>query len=50
MVNSDQTWRKFDRHFFDYGFLRFAKNWKKIKFDYAASLGFIGILLQNKLI
>ena len=50
MVNSDQTWRKFDRHFFDYGFLRFAKNWKKIKFAYAASLGFIGILLQNKLI
>ena len=40
MVNSDQTWRKFDNHFYDYGFLRFAKNWKIPKFVYGASLGF----------
>ena len=40
MVNSDQTWRRFDKHFLDYGFLRFAKNWNKTKFVYAASLGF----------
>ena len=40
MVNSDQTWRKFDRHFFDYGFLQFAKNWNIPKFIYGASLGF----------
>jgi len=37
MVNSDQTWRKFDKHFYDYGFLRFAKKWNKIKFIYGAS-------------
>ena len=37
MVNSDQTWRKFDKHFYDYGFLRFAKNWNKKKFIYGAS-------------
>jgi len=40
MVNSDQSWRKFDKHFYDYGFLRFAKNWNKIKFAYAASIGY----------
>jgi len=39
MVNSDQTWKKFDEHFLDYGFLKFAKNWKKPKFIYGASLG-----------
>lgn len=37
MVNSDQTWRKFDKDFYDYGFLRFAKNWNKKKFIYGAS-------------
>ncbi len=37
MVNSDQTWRKFDKHFYDYGFLRFAENWNKKKFIYGAS-------------
>ena len=40
MVNSDQTWRKFDEHFYDYAFLKFAKYWKKPKFIYGASLGF----------
>ena len=40
MVNSDQTWRKFDQHFYDYGFLRFAKNWNIKKFVYGASIGF----------
>ena len=40
MVNSDQTWRKFDEHFYDYGFLRFAKNWITPKFIYGASLGY----------
>ena len=40
MVNSDQTWRKFDKHFFDYGFLKFAEKWNKKKFIYGASLGF----------
>ena len=39
MVNSDQSWRKIDKHFYDYGFLRFAKNWNKTKFVYGASLG-----------
>ena len=40
MVNSDQTWRRFDKHFYDYGFLRFAKNWNISKFIYGASLGY----------
>jgi hypothetical protein len=39
MVNSDQTWRRFDKHFYDYGFLKFAKNWNIPKFIYGASLG-----------
>lgn len=37
MINSDQTWRKFDQHFYDYGFLNFAKNWDTKKFVYSAS-------------
>ena len=40
MVNSDQTWRKFDKHMLDYGFLRFAENWTMPKFIYGASLGY----------
>ena len=40
MVNSDQTWRRFDKHFYDYGFLKFAKNWKIKKFVYGASIGY----------
>ena len=40
MVNSDQTWRKLDEHFFDYAFLKFAENWSIKKFVYGASLGF----------
>ena len=40
MVNSDQTWRRFDNHFYDYGFLKFAKNWNIPKFIYGASIGF----------
>jgi hypothetical protein len=40
MVNSDQTWRRFDEHFYDYGFLKFAKNWNIPKFVYAASIGY----------
>ena len=39
MVNSDQTWRKFDKNIFDYGFLKFAENWNLTKFIYGASLG-----------
>ena len=40
MVNSDQTWRIFDKHFYDYGFLRFAQKWKIPKFVYGASIGY----------
>ena len=40
MVNSDQTWRKFDRNYYDYGFLNFSKNWNIPKFIYGASLGY----------
>ncbi len=40
MVNSDQTWNRFDNHFFDYGFLKFAEHWNIKKFVYGASLGY----------
>lgn len=40
MVNSDQTWRRFDKYFYDYAFLKFAKNWSIPKFIYGASLGY----------
>lgn len=40
MVNSDQTWRNFDEHFYDYAFLKFAYKWKIKKFIYGASLGY----------
>ena len=39
MVNSDQTWRKWDQYFYDIAFLKFAENWNKTKFIYATSLG-----------
>ena len=42
MVNSDQTWRKFrknNKDFHDYAFLKFSKNWNISKFIYGASLG-----------
>ena len=39
MVNSDQTWVKFDQFFYDYGFLRFAENWNITKIVYGASFG-----------
>ena len=48
MVNSDQTWRKFDKHFYDIGFLKFAKNWNIPKFVYGASLGFSDWKLTKK--
>lgn len=40
LVNSDQTWRKWDKYFYDYGFLKFAESWSNIKFVFGASLGF----------
>ena len=40
MVNSDQTWRKWDKDFYDVAFLKFANNWNIPKLVYAASLGF----------
>ena len=40
LVNSDQTWRKWDEYVYDYGFLHFAKDWNTLKFVYGASLGF----------
>ena len=44
MVNSDQTWNKYDEHFYDYGFLKFAENWNIPRFAYAASYGDYWIL------
>ena len=44
MVNSDQTWNKFDDNFYDYGFLKFAENWNIPRFTYAASYGDYWIL------
>lgn len=40
MVNSDQTWRRWDEYFYDIAFLKFAKDWNIPKFVYSASLGF----------
>lgn len=40
MVNSDQTWRRWNKDFYDIAFLQFAYNWNIPKFVYAASLGF----------
>ena len=40
VVNSDQTWHPFDKHFYDYGFLNFSSEWNITKFVYGASLGF----------
>ena len=40
MVNSDQTWRKWNKDYYDIAFLQFAYNWSVPKFVYAASLGF----------
>lgn len=39
MVNSDQTWRRLDEHFYEYAFLNFSKKWKIKKFIYGASIG-----------
>ena len=39
MVNSDQTWRKFDDFLYDYGFLKFDENWTTPQFIYATSFG-----------
>ena len=39
MVNSDQTWVKFDEFFYDYGFLKFAEFWNITKIVYGASIG-----------
>ena len=39
IVNSDQTWRKWDEYFYDIAFLKFAEKWNKKKLVYATSLG-----------
>ena len=40
MVNSDQTWRKYNaKYFYDIAFLKFAEKWNIPKFVYAASFG-----------
>ena len=48
IVNSDQTWRKWDKDFYDIAFLKFAKNWNINKFVYAASLGFNSWVYSKK--
>ena len=40
MVNSDQTWRRWDENFYNIAFLKFAEKWKVPKFIYGTSLGF----------
>ena len=39
MVNSDQTWRKWNKDFYNIAFLKFAEKWKTHKFVYGTSLG-----------
>ena len=48
MVNSDQTWRRFDKNFFDIGFLKFAQNWSIPKFVYGASFGYNQWRIKNE--
>ena len=48
IVNSDQSWVRFDNNFYDYGFLNFAKDWKIPKIVYGASLGFDKWVLSEK--
>ena len=48
MVNSDQTWRKFDKYFYDCAFLKFSEDWNIRKFIYGASLGFDYWTLNSK--
>lgn len=48
MVNSDQTWRKPDRHFYDHAFLKFAKNWNIPKYIYGTSLGYYTLILTKE--
>ena len=40
IVNSDQTWVKYDDNFYDYGFLKFAEYWNISKIVYGASIGY----------
>ena len=40
MVNSDQTWRRWDDYFYDIAFLKFAEKFQIPKFAYGISLGF----------
>ena len=40
MVNSDQTWRRFDKDFYDYGFLKFAESWKIKKHNFERIIQF----------
>jgi polysaccharide pyruvyl transferase WcaK-like protein len=40
MVNSDQTWRYWDKKFYDIAFLKFAEKWNIPKFIYGTSIGF----------
>ena len=40
MVNSDQTWKMWNKHhYLNIGFLKFSKNWNIRKFVYGASIG-----------
>ncbi len=39
IVNSDQTWKKWDKYFYDIAFLKFAENWTIPKFTYGVSTG-----------
>ena len=40
MVNSDQTWRRWNDYFYDIAFLKFAEKFRIPKFVYGISLGF----------
>ena len=47
MVNSDQTWRLWNKDYLNIGFLKFARNWNIRKFVYGASIGINKFLLPN---
>ena len=48
IVNSDQSWRNWNKDFYDIAFLKFANNWNITKFTYGVSLGFINWKYSKK--
>ena len=48
MVNSDQTWRKWNKDFYNIAFLKFSNKWIIPKFIYGTSIGFSKWMFTKK--